>query len=198
MPGRLTIIRHGSTALNDADRIRGWKDVPLNAKGIKEAMILSGKMIGAKIDRIHSSDLERAVHTAAHINKHHDAPMTLHQELRPWNVGTFAGEKRALVFPKMKVLQRQMHERIPAPGGESFRDFKDRYLPFLRSKMREARETGKHIVLAAHYRNLSAAEAWIAKGMPHDHSLDLKIMDNHNFSKPSDIYEISEADLRKA
>lgn len=198
MAGRLTIVRHGSTHLNDKDLIRGWMNVPLNAKGHAEATHVANSLKSSKVDKIYSSDLIRAQSTALAINKHHNAPISFHPELRPWDVGRFTAKPTKDVLPKMKVLEKPANERMPTPGGESFRTFKERFLPFLQSKMKEARETGKHIVLAAHYRNLSAAEAWIAKGMPKDHSIDLKTMDNHNFSKPSDTYNIPYSALKKA
>src|SRR5258708_3985894 len=198
MAGKLTLVRHGSTALNDQDRIRGWANVPLNSKGLREADQVAAKLKDTRISRIYSSSLTRAGQTAIAINKIHAAPLTFHQQLRPWNVGDYTAKKTAEVLPKMKALEKPENERIPTPNGESFREFKDRYLPFLQSKMKEAHTTGKHIVLATHYRNLSAAEAWVKKGMPKDHSIDLKTMDNHNFSKPSDTYEVPEEALKKA
>lgn len=74
----LILIRHGETALNSqvagesAERIRGWKDVPLDKAGVESANRIAKHLkeehVG-KVDRLYSSPLSRAMATAEPIGR---------------------------------------------------------------------------------------------------------------------------------
>jgi 2,3-bisphosphoglycerate-dependent phosphoglycerate mutase len=67
---RFFLIRHGRTDWNDAGRIQGHSDIPLNAKGTQQAAKVAQLLARhvQKIDVIYSSDLQRAVSTAQAIS----------------------------------------------------------------------------------------------------------------------------------
>ena len=62
---RFYIVRHGATETGGNGSIAGGKwDVSLSAKGREQAEALATKFENTRIDKIISSDMERAVNTA--------------------------------------------------------------------------------------------------------------------------------------
>ena len=47
---RLTLVRHASTAWNEARRYQGWGDPPLSARGRDEALTLQQTLHGESFD----------------------------------------------------------------------------------------------------------------------------------------------------
>jgi bisphosphoglycerate-dependent phosphoglycerate mutase len=86
---KMFLVRHGDTALNDADLIHGWVDAPLNEKGIQDAHKAADSLDGKNITRIVSSDLPRAKQTANIISKKLGIPVTFDPNLRTWDSGDF-------------------------------------------------------------------------------------------------------------
>lgn len=60
----LTLVRHASTALNEARRYQGWCDPPLSGRGRAEARRLAERLAGERFTRVVASDLLRARDTA--------------------------------------------------------------------------------------------------------------------------------------
>jgi broad specificity phosphatase PhoE len=60
----LIFVHHGETALNknggDAERMRGWLDIPLNQSGREEAVRIAKRIGEYPVHQIVCSDLERA------------------------------------------------------------------------------------------------------------------------------------------
>lgn len=161
-------IRHGSTKLNDTpekDRIRGWVDIPLDDKGIQEAEKLGRELalLKTKPRVLYTSDLQRASHTAHIISQMAGIPTApASQGLRPWNLGQFQGQESAKIAPQMKQFVDNPSQRIP--GGESFNEFRIRFLSTLHGILGG---TSYRIGLVSHHRNerlLAASEKSDWKG----------------------------------
>jgi 2,3-bisphosphoglycerate-dependent phosphoglycerate mutase len=61
----LVLVRHGESTWNEENRFTGWADVPLNAKGLKEAHA-GGVLLregGFDFDKAYTSTLKRAIKT---------------------------------------------------------------------------------------------------------------------------------------
>jgi broad specificity phosphatase PhoE len=63
------LVRHGETDWNTKLLFQGHTDIKLNKNGIKQAKCIAKAFMGQKLDAIISSDLTRAVQTAAEISK---------------------------------------------------------------------------------------------------------------------------------
>ena len=85
------LVRHGQTDWNLAHKIQGYLDIPLNATGRKEAEICRELLTSVPLDQIISSDLSRAMQTAAIINESLSLPITYDSRLRELNMGDLQG-----------------------------------------------------------------------------------------------------------
>ena len=133
---RITILRHGSTELNEQDCSRGWLNVPLSDKGRQEAKIAAEFLAPREFSAIYASDLGRAVETANIVAEYHPNLMVEWTAcLRPINFGDWQGQPIAKVGPLMDELSERWATdlSIESPNGESFKSFQDRAYPFLLS-----------------------------------------------------------------
>src|ERR1700721_2002450 len=119
--GKLILVRHGKTVLNshdDAGRLRGWMDVPLDEQGLREAEETAQRLAEYAVTQVYSSDLSRARKTAEAVERATNAAVTHTANLRPWNVGTLAGQGVKDILPILEQLEHDPSR--PAPGGEFF------------------------------------------------------------------------------
>jgi len=164
-PTLFMLARHGETKLNKStedstERVRGWKDIPLDENGKKDAVKLAYAIRKAGIQCIYSSDLERAAETARIVNKVLRVPLTLIRGLRPWNVGDFTGQETKVVGPKMEALALHRPDE-KAPGGESFNQFKDRTQHAIEDLLADHRR--EYVLVVTHHRVERLCAAWQAE-----------------------------------
>jgi broad specificity phosphatase PhoE len=190
--GRVILLRHGSTSLNNTDksedRIRGWIDVPLNPHGVQEAKDAGEKLSNLHVHTIYSSDLKRAKETADIVSKYlGNPPIIVSTALRPWNLGDLQGEKTSVVTP---LMEKYIKDSTLSPtNGESFNTFHHRYLTALEKIVEQAESTGETILVVTHYRNAKLADAWDKAGLPRDLHFDLKTMLEDNVN-PAETLEL--------
>jgi len=163
--GKLIIVRHGHTTLNSQgadERLRAWLDVPLSDKGLKEAAETAEKLADYPVEAIYCSDLRRARQTAQALRRRTHAPVTATNELRPWNLGAFGGQRVKDLLPFLNLLNQRPD--LPAPSGESFYQFYGRYSHRLNELLRLADAAKGYVVAVTHVRNLLAATTIIEGG----------------------------------
>jgi broad specificity phosphatase PhoE len=163
--GKLILVRHGKTVLNSldgAERLRGWLDVPLDEQGLREAEETAQRLAQHPVEHIYSSDLYRARQTADAVVKATMAPIVHTSDLRPWNVGTLAGQRVNDILPILQQLE--LNPSLPSPGGESFLQFCDRYSRKLEELLDIAHRSEACIVAVTHVRNLLAAPTLLHGG----------------------------------
>ncbi len=121
----LYLIRHGK----DDDSIRGgWSRHPLTEEGRREAIQL-GESIkrqqdSYKISQIFSSDLPRAMETAAEISNQLNLPIQLMPEFREVNNGELAGMKNEIAAERYPDFYWNIMDWTQAyPNGESPEEF---------------------------------------------------------------------------
>lgn len=159
------LVRHGKTKLNNdnnvsEDRIRGWMDVPLSEEGIQDAKDVASYLKGMGISKIYSSDLSRAKETADIISKAIGAPVEYYsKDFRPWNLGDLQGKSSKEAQPEMEKYAEWTPDK-KVTGGESFNDFKSRFLGSIEKIMADLEKNPDKIAIVSHFRNLKLAEAW--------------------------------------
>lgn len=190
------IVRHGKTKLNaeskdSVDKIRGWKDIPLDDTGIKEAHRLAQWFHSQQLDCIYSSDLKRAVDTAVAIASISDIPIErISKEYRPWNLGIYEGKpsRKAVEDIKKDYLE---HPDKSVPDGESFNQFFNRYINALKARMKDVDNGGSVIAIVTHYRNMKLTEAWISAGMGNKIDENIFQLDD---SEPASVIQLMPVD----
>jgi broad specificity phosphatase PhoE len=163
--GKLIIVRHGHTTLNSQgadERLRAWLDVPLSERGLQEAAETAEKLADYPVEAIYCSDLRRARQTAQAIRRRTQATVTATNELRPWNLGAFGGQRVKELIPFLNLLNQRPD--LPAPSGESFYQFYGRYSHRLHELLRLADAAKGYVVAVTHVRNLLAATTIIKGG----------------------------------
>jgi broad specificity phosphatase PhoE len=83
-------------------------------------------------------------------------------EVRPWNLGSFAGQLIHEIVPFLSVLNERPD--IPAPGGESWNKFYERYSRRLLALMDLAAGSKQSIAGVTHVRNFLTAPTVIKGG----------------------------------
>lgn len=120
----LTLVRHASTALNEAHRYQGWLDPPLSQRGRAEALRLRGRLRGGSFDRVLCSDLRRSVETVG-IALPDRTPET-DARLRELDFGSWDGRtyEECLELDRARLTAWiDDPVRLAPPGGESVADF---------------------------------------------------------------------------
>jgi broad specificity phosphatase PhoE len=90
----LLLIRHAESTWNAERRWQGHGDPPLSDRGRAQASALAQELAHEPIDVIFSSDLCRAVETAAIVGETHDLCPELNPRLRELDIGKWEGLTR--------------------------------------------------------------------------------------------------------
>jgi broad specificity phosphatase PhoE len=157
---KLYLIRHGRTAFNKDGRLRAHKDVPLDSVGRADATRLGCKLakIDPDIDCIYASDLSRSRDTATLVARCLDKPdIEIRPELRPWHLGTLAGQKVTAVLPLLNYYQDHPDKKVAR--GEAYNDFFARWVKFLREQIAETRGEKYPDAVIVHARHMLSLDA---------------------------------------
>lgn len=125
------LIRHGETDWNVEQRLQGWRDIPLNEVGKKQAQSIRHFLDSQALefDAILSSDLQRAVQTAQIIFPETTPPLIQYPQLRERNYDIYEGEPWKKLLQLVDQPAPEINLRDPnllIPNGESLIDFHDR------------------------------------------------------------------------
>lgn len=121
---RVTLIRHATTALNEARRYQGATDPALSERGQREAARLHARLQGDCFDRVFTSDLRRCTETAAIAFP--GTPAEPEPRLRELHFGRWDGRTYGeCLADDGQRFQRWIAapDREAPPGGEAFEDF---------------------------------------------------------------------------
>lgn len=138
---RIYIMRHGKTALDKTSRSDGWIDLPLSSEG-QESVVetLADHLKMVPITCIYPSHLIRTKETAHTVA----SGILSHPEIEPkkeaatWNLGAMAGDPKQ---PNKQAVKYLLNHPDTAPqGGESYNEFKGRFLPFFEKMKKDAKK----------------------------------------------------------
>ncbi|MGI6143077.1 MAG: histidine phosphatase family protein [bacterium] len=126
------LIRHGQTEWNREKRIQGQLDVKLSERGREQALLVGQALQGEGIELIYTSDLSRALETAAIIGRQLGIPVTgTLCDLREIHFGDWAGMSIAEIRtaePEAFAKWQEDTVNQPVPGGESFQMMAERVM----------------------------------------------------------------------
>lgn len=128
---QLFLIRHAATLWNHQGRVQGQRDVPLSDEGVVQARALGRRFAGTDMV-IYSSSLGRARKTAELAFP--DQAAVQDARLQELNFGMFEGQTlpERLALPEWDAWNKCPF-LTPAPGGESYRELRERAVAWLES-----------------------------------------------------------------
>ena len=138
MSVKIIYFVHGTTTDNSAKLCSGWKQAKLNELGIEQAINL-GRNTNYSFDIIFTSDLERAIDSAALAFPNYEKIQD--KRLRECNYGLLDGKSK-------KDVIYEEHIDKPFPEGESLKDVEKRIREFL--EYLKANYDGKTVGIVAH------------------------------------------------
>ena len=147
----LYIVRHGATDWNQAGRILGQIDVPLNADGRAQAQLVAQRLVHAGITALYSSDLLRAYETAQIIGRATGLPVIQKPGLREIHFGAWQGltvEQLRARDPDIYAARRANPYDVPPPGGQTWRQFYQRTVQALHDILQAT--TAQRLIVATH------------------------------------------------
>lgn len=158
---RLVLIRHGHTSSNSLGgmRMSGWTDTPLSDQGRRQVACLARRMSSEAAPVLYSSPLLRALETARPVAEAAGAELRLEPGLREIHCGEVDGwpvEKVQQLYPELWAANlRQGDECFRWPGGESYRELRERSLGVLRRIA--AAHPGERVLVVTHAGVISQA-----------------------------------------
>lgn len=120
----LYLVRHGETDHNAGGRAMGQMDVPLNARGLEQALQTAEFLRRYPVEHIVSSDLSRAMSTAQPLAEALGLAVVSDQRLRELSFGILEGRTVAeceVEDPDAVARWRSGDFDAALPGGESRR-----------------------------------------------------------------------------
>ena len=120
-PTLIYLLRHGEVALADPRRFLGHLDVPLSARGEAQCAVQAGRLRGAGLSAIFTSDLVRAFRSGQIIGAPHGLVPEALPALREMDMGRWDGLSAAELEEREPGVLEAFAARVgeyPFPGGE--------------------------------------------------------------------------------
>jgi probable phosphoglycerate mutase len=119
---RVVLLRHGRTEWNASGRFQGKLDSPLDAIGIAQATAAGVALVPMQADALVSSDLQRAVDTAAAVGAECGLEVATDRRLQEIDLGEWQGLTRIeakAAYPE-EYARWQAGEDARRGGGETY------------------------------------------------------------------------------
>lgn len=154
-------IQHTQSIHHTNDMIGSWTDWDITKLGVLQAERIGKNLadeLSCKVDRIISSDLLRARHTAEIVAKYFNVEIELDERIRERNLGEACGKSKEWAHANTIVWEKTIDDK-PFNLCESRRDTWNRLTTFFAELMQA---TDKTIILVSHGDTLSLLNAmWI-------------------------------------
>ncbi len=161
----LYFIRHGQTQQNVEHILTGRQDIPLNETGIKQVEEEAIRVKDYHFDLIFCSPLKRAIQTCEAINKYHNAPIIVTDELIERTYGKYEN-KRFNSIDREKCWNYFLD--INKGGIETPKEIFGRVYAFL-DKIKEEYKNKKILIVA--HNGIGRAIYCYFNGIPEDGNL---------------------------
>ena len=151
MSTRFIVVRHGETQWNVEARIQGHHDSPLTSAGLAQAEAIAARLAEERFDALVSSDLGRALQTAAPIAALCGLAVMPDARLRERRFGVGEGltyEELDQRWPDVFSRLRATDPDVAIPGGETRRQFHERVRGAFRQLARE--HAGRRVAVVSH------------------------------------------------
>lgn len=154
---RLILWRHGRTAWNVENRAQGQSDVPMDAFGHEQARTAAPVVAKFEPAALWSSDLRRAMDTAAYLAEATGLPVRTDARLREYAVGL----RQGYTFDGFRAAHPEEHHRFfsdpdhHVPGAERMAEVRARMAAAL-VDIAGALEPGRTAVVVGHGASLTA------------------------------------------
>ena len=200
---RLILIRHGQSLANEQDRFAGQTDVPLTELGKMQARCAAEYIIKReKIDKIYSSDLQRAHDTAFPVSELTGLPINDVKGLREICAGVWEGRLVSEIireYEKEFDTWRNDFSNARLPEGESVREVYERVVPFVKQLAKE--NDGLTLFLASHATPVRAVEC-NSRGWGWERMADVPFVNNSamsifEYDEKTDTLSLVERDIRE-
>lgn len=148
---RVYLIRHGETDWNAQQRWQGMEPTPLNKAGYEQAQALADYLADRPIGSIYSSDLPRAIQTAAALGARLGVEAQVDERWREIDVGIFQGLSSAEVqqrYPAELAAWQENYYDYVIPQGESRRALQTRAYAAWQDML--GRQNGAEAVVVSH------------------------------------------------
>lgn len=149
---QIILLRHAETLWNQDGRWQGHTDVPLSSIGMAhvKASAHYAKSWSAGLRQVYASDLARAQTTAEEIFPEWRQRMLIDARLREIHLGDWEGKNREAIADAYSETFAAFDrtEHVPAPGGESFRDSRERVLSWYREEAPKWGQDDRVLVVA--------------------------------------------------
>ncbi|NRP19643.1 Glucosyl-3-phosphoglycerate phosphatase [Ensifer adhaerens] len=128
------VVTHTQSIHHEEDRVGGWYDTDLTARGQEDAAATAERLLALIGDRdveIHSSDLRRASQTAAAIARRFQRPVAETADLREISYGVAGGKPQAWLDARYSPAPDDNRLDYPCgiDGAETRRDVAARVYP---------------------------------------------------------------------
>jgi len=168
---RFIVVRHGQTRWNVEKRVQGQEDSPLTEEGLQQAEAVAQRLAREHFDVLVSSDLGRALQTAAPIARVCGLEIVRDERLRERHFGEGEGMFYDEIDRRWPDAFSRIRETDPdamIPGGETRRQFHERVHRAFESLVREY--AGKRVAVVTHGGVLAALYRMVHSipvGRPH-------------------------------
>lgn len=126
---RVILVRHGQTVWNVEAKYQGHSDIALTQEGIEQAKLVAARLSDEPVAAVYASDLSRAFKTAEFIADPHKLAVTSVPALREVKFGEWEGLTYGNIYNKWPDIMDGLFSKpdeIQIPGGETFRELKER------------------------------------------------------------------------
>ena len=151
---QIILLRHGATDWNLQGRCQGVTDLDLNDTGLRQAAEAAADLTGETIAAVYSSNLKRAVQTAAIIGQTHNLAVVVEERLRELDHGALEGQTFAEIHTAMPDFLREWRERpaeVLIPGGERLTEVDARVWEGMGQIVRRHRPDETAVVVSHHF-----------------------------------------------